>query len=42
METGISPERRYINSRLNIHMFYKVQLSIQPRQRSLEEKARFI
>ncbi|TNV86380.1 hypothetical protein FGO68_gene4438 [Halteria grandinella] len=39
-QTAVSPEKRYINQRLNIRMFYSEQLSVQPREKSMEEKAR--
>jgi hypothetical protein len=38
----VSPEKRYINQRLNIRIYYSEQLSVQPRERSMEEKARSI
>ena len=39
---GISPEKNYINQRLNVGMFYMEQLSVAPREKSMEEKSRTI
>lgn len=36
----VSPEKRYINSRLDTKMFLSEQLSVEPRQLIIEEKAR--
>lgn len=40
--SGISPEKNYINQRLNVGMFYMEQLSVAPREKSMEEKSKTI
>lgn len=39
---SLSPEKRYINSRLDVKTFLSEQLSVEPRQVIIEEKARQI
>jgi hypothetical protein len=36
----MSPEKRYINQRLNINLFYSEQLSVEPREKSMEDRGR--
>lgn len=38
MSSTISPERNYINQRLNCRIFYNEQISTQPPEKTLENK----